>query len=82
MMYLAIQDNKILGVYKTRAEAEVRVRSEIENDKLKHILKRTVAKKILAGKAKIPAFEDRYVILNVVESEEVYKFDPWEDSNV
>lgn len=81
-MYLSIQDNKILGVYKTRAEADARVRSEIENDKLKHILKRTIAKKILAGKAQIPAFEDRYVILKVEESEEVYRFDPTEDYSV
>lgn len=50
--FIAVQDNKILGCFLSRELAEARVRSEIENDKLKHILKRSVAKKSLKEKQK------------------------------
>lgn len=82
MCFLAVQDNRIIAVCESKADAEALVRKEIENDKLKHILKRSIAKKILSGKAEIPAFEDRYCVIEVKDFEEIYRFKATEVFNV
>lgn len=53
--FLAIQDNKVLGVFDTRDEAHARVIAEQRRDLLWIIIKRKLAKLIYKGKADYPS---------------------------
>ena len=68
--YLAIQNKLVLGCYDTYEQAEARIKTEIERDRLKILLKHKLLKKILK---KHNGFLTDYYLITEVKAYEIPK---------
>ena len=63
-IYLAIQNNVVLGVFNSRPEADARIQAEIQKDRMNLLLKKGLLKKLLKKSSDFK-FDDIYFVAEV-----------------